>query len=226
MTERAGLTRLLLLGGAVGPPLFVIVALIEGATRPGYNPLRNYVSDLAMSDQGWVQVANFIVCGALCLAFAIGFRRAIGDGCLINVTTILFVLFGLGLIVAGLFATDPHLDYPPGVPAGRTTSHGAIHGLAGLVVFSSLSAAALVLGFYFARTPDWRRWSPWSIVVGVLIPVCFVVFNVTATMDMSGNWPSAPTGLIQRVAIIAGWGWLAALALKLLVSRPSLVFSR
>jgi hypothetical protein len=226
VTERAGLTRLLLLGGAVGPPLFVIVALIEGATRPGYNPIRNYVSDLAMSSQGWVQVVNFIVCGVLCLAFAVGFRRAVGDGCLINVATILFVLFSLGLIVAGLFTTDPHLDYPPGVPAGRTTPHGAIHGLAGLVVFGSISAAALVLGFYFARAPDWRRWSPWSIVVGVLIPVCFVVFNVTATMDMSGNWPGAPTGLIQRVAIIAGWGWMAALAINLLVSRPSLVFSR
>ena len=220
------LTRLLLLGGAVGAPLFVIVAFIEGATRPGYSQIRNYVSDLALGGFGWMQVVNFIVCGVLCLAFTVGFRFTMGTGCLITVVTILFGLFSVGLIVAGLYSTDPHLGYPPGVPAGRTTTHGAIHGLAGLLVFGSISAVAILLGFYFAREPEWRRWSAPSILIGVLIPMLFVIFNVTATMDMTGDWPNAPTGLIQRVAIVLGWGWLTMLAIKLAVSQPSVVFNR
>jgi hypothetical protein len=35
------LTRTLLTYGVIGPPLFVVVFLIEGATRPDYNPLRH-----------------------------------------------------------------------------------------------------------------------------------------------------------------------------------------
>jgi hypothetical protein len=46
-------TRLLLAGGVVGPLLFIVVFLIEGATLPGYSVWRNQVSDLELSNQGW-----------------------------------------------------------------------------------------------------------------------------------------------------------------------------
>lgn len=46
------ITRWLLAGGVVGPPLFIAVFLIEGATRPGYSVWRNQVSELELSNQG------------------------------------------------------------------------------------------------------------------------------------------------------------------------------
>src|SRR5436309_11515915 len=67
----------LLYAGVVGPLLFIAVFLLEGATRPGYNPWRMYVSQLATGPGGWVQVVNFLVCGTLVIAFAIGMRMAI-----------------------------------------------------------------------------------------------------------------------------------------------------
>ena len=54
-------TRWLLAGGVIGPVLFVLVFLVEGATRPGYSAWRNFVSQLSLSDQGWEQVANFLI---------------------------------------------------------------------------------------------------------------------------------------------------------------------
>jgi hypothetical protein len=33
---------------------------------------------------------------------------------------------------------------------------------------------------------------------------------------MTGTWPGAPTGLVQRIGIIAGWSWVSLLALRLL----------
>ena len=45
-------TEFLLGCGVVGPLLFIIVFLIEGATRPGYNAWRTDVSYLALSNQG------------------------------------------------------------------------------------------------------------------------------------------------------------------------------
>lgn len=64
-------TEFLLLCGVVGPPLFVLVLLIEGATRPGYSAWRTDGSYLALSNQGWEQIAHFIVCGSLCISFAL-----------------------------------------------------------------------------------------------------------------------------------------------------------
>ncbi len=117
-------TRLLLACGAIGPALFVIVALVEGATRPGYSAWRNYVSDLSLSGYGWMQVANFLACGLLTVLFAVGLRRALRGGPGAAAGPLLLAVFGLALIVAGIFTDDPGRGYPPGVPAAQQTAHG------------------------------------------------------------------------------------------------------
>src|SRR5579864_7245742 len=93
------LTRLLLAGGVVGPALFIVVFLLEGATRPGYSAWRDYVSDLSLSNQGWKQIANFIVCGLLSAGFAWGLRRALGSGKGATWGPLLLALFGVSLVV-------------------------------------------------------------------------------------------------------------------------------
>lgn len=67
----------LLYAGVIGPLLFIVVFLFEGATRPGYNAWRMFVSQLATGPGGWVQVANFLVFGSLMLVFALGLRLSI-----------------------------------------------------------------------------------------------------------------------------------------------------
>src|SRR5581483_7127210 len=127
--ERNPATRFLIAGGAIGPLLFIIVFLIEGATRPGYSAWHNFVSSLSLSDQGWVQIANFLMCGLLTLGFAIGLRQVFRTGRSSVWGPILLGVFSVALIVAGLFATDPSLASPAGTPgSGPQTLHGTIHG--------------------------------------------------------------------------------------------------
>src|SRR5437870_11526006 len=122
--QQSVVTRFLIAGGVIGSPLFVIVLLIEGATRPGYSAWHNYVSSLSLSDQGWMQIANFLVCGLLSLCFAVGLHRVLRSGRGSIWGPLLLSLFGLGLIVAGLFVTDPSLGYPPGTHgSGPQTLH-------------------------------------------------------------------------------------------------------
>lgn len=216
------MTRLLLTAGMVGPALFIVVFLIESATRPGYSAWRNFVSQLSLSSQGWEQVANFLVCGLLCLGFAAGLRRALGGGKGAVAGPLAVAIFGAGLIVAGIFSTDPALGYPPGAtpvsgsPALHGTPHAMIHGLAGLVCFVSLTVACFALARRFAGDMRWRGWAAYSILTGIVVVLGFVVSNATSVLDMRGVWPNAPTGLVQRVAIIAGWVWLVLVAGRLL----------
>jgi hypothetical protein len=217
LPARTFMARLKLAAGVVGPVLFVIVFLIEGATRPGYNAWRHFVSQLSTSDQGWEQVANFIMCGALVLLFVSGLRAVLGRGKGMALGPVLLGIFGLGLVVAGIFVTDPALGYPPGVPVPvLPTLHGTIHGLAGLAVFVSLPLACFALARRFAGDPRWRGWAAYSIVTGLLVLASFVAANVASVLDATGAVPNAPTGLLQRLGIILGWGWIALLALRLL----------
>ena len=216
--KKIGSTELLLLCGVIGPLLFIVVLLIEGATRPGYSVLRNYGSDLELSNQGWEQIANFIVCGLLCIAFAVGLRRMWRAGRASVWGPLLIGLFGLGLVVAGVFVTDPGRGYPPGAPlkGDPQTIHGYIHGINGAVLFNLvLPAACFVLARRFAADPQNRNWATYSWMTGVVILLISVLSIVASPIAENGGFP-LPLGLIQRAQIIVGWVWLALTALRLL----------
>jgi hypothetical protein len=205
-------TRALLTAGVVGPVAFVVTFLIEGATRPGYSAFRNYVSSLSLGEGGWVQIANFLFCGACVVAFAIGARRTLTSGPACRWGPRLLFVFGAALIAAGLFVADPGLGYPPGETAtGLQSVRGAMHGIAGLVSFTSLAAAAFVFSRRFAG-----GWRALSLATGAFVLVFFVVSTFGcgcyATPTVT---PALPVGLLQRVAAVTGWTWVALLALRL-----------
>ena len=204
--------KLLLYAGVVGPLLFIAVFLVEGFTRPGYSQWRHYVSQLATGPGGWVQVVNFLACGTLVLAFAVGLHVATRS----VAAPILLAIFGTALLVAGAFSTDPALGYPPGAPIVHT-AHGLIHGFAGLVAFSTLPATTFVMAAWFARRRS-RRWFWYSLGVGVLMIITFIASTTFSAMDAAGAMPNAPTGFFQRIAIIAGWTWMAMVAWHLIRS--------
>ncbi len=203
--EQPLVIRLLLACGVIGPLLFIVVFLIEGATRPNYSAWHHIVSSLSQGDGGWMQMMNFIACGALVLAFAIGLRRVLGTGRGSTWGPILLGIFGLSLIGAGFFVTDPLLGYPPGAPSTPTV-HGILHNLLSLFVFASLIAACFVLA---RRDTAGRGWVLYSVATGILVAAFFVATDVVAFLN-------GPAGLIQRICIIIGWSWIAVLAIRLL----------
>lgn len=211
-----GVNRWLLVGGVVGPLLFIVVMLIEGATRPGYDAWVQAASALSLSAWGWIQIVNFIVCGMLIVGFALGLRRALaawGRGSTWG--PLLLAALGLALLVAGVFVTDPAQGYPPGTPSGpsvMTTWHGAVHAFAGGLIFVVvLPAACYVMAAYFAREKGTRVWALYSLATGLVVWAGFAAF-------IAAGLSNGPAGLYERISIIAGWGWIALLALRCL--RP------
>ncbi len=205
--------RILLACGVIGPLLFIVVFLIEGATRPSYSAWHHFVSSLSLGEQGWMQISNFLICGALVLCFAIGLRRVLHPGKGSTWGPILLGIFGLCLIGAGLFVTDPLLGYPPGAPS-TPTLHGILHMLLSLVVFIALPAACFVMARRFAGDPAWRGWVFYSITTGILVIVLFILTDVVASLD-----PNGPVGLVQRLCIIIGWCWIALFASRLMSQK-------
>ncbi|HKA10407.1 MAG TPA: DUF998 domain-containing protein [Candidatus Dormibacteraeota bacterium] len=220
----SGLERRLLACGAIGPPLFVAVFLVEGVVHPpGYNPLRHTVSAFVFGDFGWVQRASFLVTGGLLLAFAFGLRPALGRSGYGGGRWVpaLIGLFGIGLIGSGLFAADPvssgvtaSAPYPPGTPVvADRTLHGILHDLFGTPVFLGLPIACCVMAYQFARAGR-KGWASYSIGTAAAYLTGFVLTSM-ALAQPSALLPPVG-GLLQRLTIVVGWAWLTALALHLL----------
>jgi len=215
--SRAIPTRLLLFCGVLGPLVFVLVFLVEGALRPGYDAWRTTISTLSWGPRGWIQIADFEVFGVLMLGFAVGVRPALRGGSAAWSAPVLFAVMGLGLITAGMFATDPILGYPPGYSdAAPPTLHGTIHNLASLIVFVGCAIACFVVGARFVRQPGARGWALYSILSGVLILGSMVWFFAGVSADIRGSAVKGlPPGLRERLLSVVGCLWTMLLALRL-----------
>jgi hypothetical membrane protein len=212
-------TKALLACGVIGGPLFIVIFLVEGATRANYEPLRHPVSSLALGDYGWVQVANFIVVGLLTLAFAAGLRHTLRPGKGSTLGPLLVGIWAVGLLGAGVFVTDPVSGYPPGSPDRLSgySWHGALHDLFSLPAFVALTAACFVFGRRFATRGE-RGWAVYSAISGLVFVSAFVLSSAgfgqaEGLVDLAG--------LLQRVAVAVGFGWITLLAVHLLSGRSS-----
>ncbi|WP_239124050.1 DUF998 domain-containing protein [Rhizocola hellebori] len=164
---RAGVSRPLLMAGAIAGPLFVAVVLVQAYTRQGFDPAQHPLSSLALGELGWLQIANFVVCGALALAGAFGLRRALAPGRASTWGPRLLGLGGAALIVSGIFLADPINGYPVGA-SEVVTWHGIVHSTApGLAGIAGL-AAYVVFARRFAADRE-RGWVAWSIVAPIAI---------------------------------------------------------
>ena len=209
-------TKMLLACGAVSGPLFVLVFLVGGLTRARYDSLRHPVSSLALGDWGWTQTANFIVAGLLTLAFAAGLRRALRPGKGSTWGPLLVGVWAVGLLGAGAFVTDPVSGYPPRAPDRLSgySWHGALHDLFSGPAFVALAAACLVFGRRFAARGE-RGWAVYSTASGLVFAIAFVLSSAgfgqaAGLVDLAG--------LLQRVAVAVGFGWLTLLAVHSLRS--------
>jgi hypothetical protein len=222
LEREARRTRYLLACG-LAPALFVAAVLVEGAIRPGYDPLHHFGSELSLGSSGWMQVTNFIVTGLLVLGFAAGMRRALGSGRGSVAAPILTAVFGVTLIVAGIFPTDPKPGYPPGTTGttAATTMPGMIHDLNALPCFTALTAAVLVLAVRFAGEPGRHGWMWCSLAIALAVAVTFVLSGVLFSQAAAaGTLNASYHGLVQRFTITLGFGWLSVIALLLLRDQP------
>ena len=185
-------TRRLLTCGILAGPLFVVVWAGQAFSRPGFNPTKHPASLLALGDLGWIQITNFVVTGALFVACAIGARQVLFPGRAGTWGPILIGGFGVGLIMGGVFVTDPGAGFPAGAPAGapEMSWHGLLHEVGHLVALVSWTAACFVLRRRFVAAGER------SLARLCLISV-LAVFAVAAWPDLD----SLPMRIVVATAI-------------------------
>jgi hypothetical membrane protein len=167
-------TRGLLTCGVIVGPLFVATAIAQILTRDGFDLRRHPLSLLSVGEHGWIQVTNFILAGILSILFSMGMARVLTDGPGSRWGPRFCALFGIGLVIGGIFKADPALGFPVGAPEGypsHLSSHAMVHAFAPPLAFLSLIGGLLVIARRFAAEGLRRT----AVVSRVAAAVCLVL---------------------------------------------------
>jgi hypothetical membrane protein len=194
--------------GMIGPAFFVVVFTIEGWLRPGYEPLKMYVSALSLGARGWTQMANFIILGVLLFVFTRGLAAEFETGKASRGGLALLTIIAVLFVVSGPFRMDPMFT-----PANQVTVHGTIHGIAGAIIFVLMPISCFVYLRRFRKDPKWQFLQWWTLALGIITAVALVVFSVISKSPDLQNAFIDWLGLLQRTLIVPYMLWLFIFAL-------------
>ena len=179
--------------GLLGPVLFALVWIAQELSRvEEYSPVREPVSALAAGPNGWIQSVNFVVFGVLTLVFALGLLSVTRTSRTGAAGSALFLLSGLGLLLAAAFPLREDA-------AGVTYDPGG-HMIAGMTFFGSSALALVVISFDLTRRAVLRRLAVAVRSAGVLMLVSNPVMVVLVIPDDAPlhEW----AGLVQRLIVL------------------------
>ncbi len=207
-TPAARVTRSLLGYGVLAGPFYVVVALAQALfIRSGFDLARDDVSLLSNGSLGWIQIANFILTGAMVVACAVGLGRALAGGRASTWAPRLLAIYGVGLIAAGTFVADPMNGFPAGTPAGHPETisvHGMLHIASAGIGFLGFVASCFVMARRFAAD-GLGRWTLFSIVTGIAFLAGFG--------GLASGSSSPAVVLAFWAVLILAWSWLAAVSI-------------
>ena len=201
--------------GAAGPVLFLAVAALLGLLDPRYDAMSQPMSELVLGPLGWAQTASFYATGLSFVAFALGFalafrrllpRRSPAARALLGLTGILISISGAGLVISGVFPTDPS--------GGPQTGTGVLHDLAFLIVLLPLILAYLSAALAMRKVSGWGRHA----LATALMPVAVfgLMFVFVAFAGDPGDPLYAVGGLVQRTLLVVAFGWITVTGWRLL----------
>jgi len=201
-TREQIITRSLLGYGPLAGAVFEISVLVQGLTRRGFRITHDDASLLSNGPLGWIQIAAFLVAGAMTIVAAVGLRRAVTG----RWAPRLLAVYGAGLMAAGIFRADPADGFGPGAPAGKAVHvswHGDGHLIAASIGFAAIIAACFVLARQYSRTGH-RGLAVYSRITGIVFLAAFA--GVT-----TGS--SSPGIVVPFYAgVLAVFAWIAVIS--------------
>jgi hypothetical protein len=198
----------------------MIVALVEGVRRPGYDAWHQAVSALSLGPGGWVQQVNFILLGCAVLVTVPIWRRILAGGRAAASYPALTALLGSSFMAAAFVPQDPAPGYDPaGLALTGPTPLGLVHlGIAGIAAACSITSLVLIAS-RFAGDGHWRGWPAYSRLMAALM---------IASATTYGVWSTQATGFagtFERIAVLIPAIWGFTFIRRLWAGTPFMVVS-
>jgi hypothetical protein len=197
MSKSLSINSVPALVGIVGPIVVIVGDLAASSSIPGYSPVRDSVSSLALTGIGWLQSICFLAMGLLLGIFAAGLffyiRRPRG----FYTGIVLLALCGFVLMLIAAF----HMD-TPGTPR---TIDGIIHTIASYGLGLLFPIAILALTPSLKSTPNWKNIFIYTLIADIL---AFGLIIGAFFTDQTGWF-----GLYERIIILNALVWIEVVAI-------------
>lgn len=192
--------RRLALVGVVGPVVWWLLVVVNGAATPGYSHAGDFISTLGAVGAPYavVQQVNFAVFAAAAAALAVGVHRYFGDGRRPRVGTVLLGVFAVCVFLSGPIQSNP---------AAPDSTTELLHNLVGGVAFLAVIVAIPLVSRRFDADDRWPRYPYETLWTTAVVAATYVVF--VATIE------SAWLGLTQRLFVGVVSLWVAGQSYRL-----------
>lgn len=205
MSHRESGVRVYGLAGLLGGISFVATLVVLQVAEPPIGLTRHYISEFANGPLGWLFAGAAVAHGLGNLALDFGLRRTLAPGRLRAGAVLLFGLAAAGIVLVGLFPTDPGGD--------AVTLAGMAHRAVAATSFPVELVALFLFSAAFAESPDWRGLARWSFVVSAAAALA------TAGLLLAVLVGRAP-GLTERLALGSFMWWELSASVVLMGFRP------
>jgi len=199
MSKRLNINSVPAIVGIVGPIVVIVGDLAASLSTPGYSPIRDSVSSLALTRIGWLQSICFLAMGLLLEIFVAGLFFNIHRARGFHAGIVLLALCGFVLMLIATF----HMDHP-----GAPHIDGTIHTISSYGLGLLFPIAILSLAPSFKRTPNWKGIFIYTLIAGIL---AFGLI-IGAFLNEQKGW----FGLYERIIILNALIWVEVVAIHFL----------
>jgi MFS family permease len=200
MSKRLNINSVPALVGIIGPIIVIVGDLAASLSIPGYSPIRDTVSSLALTSIGWLQSICFLAMGLLLEIFVAGLFFTIRRARCFHAGIGLLALCGFVLMLIAAF----HMD----APGAERTIDGIIHTIASYGLGLLFPVAILSLAPSFKSTPNWKNIFIYTMVAGILA----LALILGALFGDQRGW----FGLYERIIILNALIWVEVVAIHFL----------
>lgn len=196
--------KLAALCGFAAVAIAIATPLVGGSLRPGYMQTTQFISELGEkgAEHGAsISLLGFAPTGVLVLLFLALAAPALPRTRRATFGLLAFAAVGAAYLVAAVARCDA------GCPSTGSTSQ-TVHNLFGVLEYVGALAGLLLLASALDASPAWRSLAPATVVCAVLVGVGFGLLLVPSLLPLRG--------LLQRVAEVGVFGWIALASVALL----------
>jgi hypothetical membrane protein len=190
--------RWLALGGIAGPALFASVVAICASMRPDYSHVAQFMSELGATGTphaGLMNLVGFIPTGVLIGAFGLSLASALPRSHTSRLVGVLLCVFGLGLILAGIFPCAP------GCPQETATLHDGLS----VAAFVSAIAGIGLSAYRFRSVAVWRPlWCYSALSSGAALCLLVALASSLDSRSLTGLWQRLLVGTLFLWCAVAG----------------------
>jgi len=197
------ISRKLALAGVAGPIFFWLTQAILALIVAGHNPVRQTLSSLVLTPQGWVQTLGFCTFGILIMVFSAGLYSSVKKSKCFAAGSILLFLMGLGTLIIGICPTDP---------IQVVSLHAKIHHLVVKIVGLLFPIACFIMLTGLKNDSRWRGLALYTAFTGITV-ILLVGFWIIGNPN---GWIDSWVGLYERIFVANSALWLAVMAIRLL----------